>query len=125
MEFNKNIIISPTSNDFTLIFDGIDTYYLYYKEKEVMELTSGIKPKKLDMDTFGLTHIDIANFKEHDNYSELIDGIVKEIQKKIDVPNTQVLTLKNICGHLYDAQKKEDKLINNFNNSNPAIRIKQ
>ena len=124
MEFNKNVIISKSSNDFTLIYDGIDTYYLYYKEKEVMSLTSRDKPKDLDKNTFGLTHKDLTNFKGHDNYSELTDSIIKQIQKEIKIPNTQILTLKNICGQLYKAQKDENTLINNFNNSPTAIQNK-
>lgn len=124
VNFNKNVIISKTSNDFTLIYDGIDTYYLYYKEKEVMNLICGIKPKELDKKTFGLTQTDISNFKEHDSYLELTEKIIKEIENKIDVPNTQILTLKNICGQLYQAQKNKGRLIDNFKNSSTSIQEK-
>ena len=75
LEFNKNIIVSRTYKDFTLIFDGKETYYLYFEDKEIDKITN----RKC-------TPTDVYNDNFGDNYTnKLIFDDVDEIKKKLDI----------------------------------------
>lgn len=122
---NTNIIVSKESNDFILIYDkGDNKYYLYYQDMELIAFSSKTKPRTLDINTYGLSYTDMDNFKEHDNYLEEIENIFTEIKKKLDKPDKQLLTLKTICGQLYEAQKDEKKIIENVEKANSTIKDK-
>lgn len=76
LEFNKNIIVSRLYKDFTLIFDGIKTYYLYFEDKEIDKIK--IKGKCTPTDVYN----DVLN--KNMTYSSIFTN-EEEIKKKLDI----------------------------------------
>ena len=121
LKFNKNVIVSKQSNDFTLIYNKTPkTYYLYYQDKEIMQVKSKDSPKSLDDAVFG------KGIKQIDNLDdkELIKKFYIKIQDQINDESVTLTTLQNICSLLYSAEKHEERLIEYVEKSNKAIQEK-
>lgn len=121
MIINKNIIVSKQSNDFRLLYDkGAKTYYLYYKDEEIIEVTSKDRPKSLDDALFGKGITDIDNFKDED----IIKQLFIQIDNNINDKTISLRTLQNICSLLYSAEKSKDRLKEYIEEANPVIQEK-
>ena len=121
LKFNKNVIVSKQSNDVTLIYDKTPkTYYLYYQDKEIMQVKSKDRPKSLDDALFG------KGIKQIDNLDdkELIKKFYIKIQDQINNESVTLSTLQTICSLLHSAENDEERLIEYVEKSNKAIQEK-
>ena len=105
----KNYLIScsATSHNFTLMYDGIQTYNLFYDGELVVEEISAINPDKLNKECASLTTITIS-----ENENPLIKKIYECIEDNLSMNGNftdaqmkshEMLVLKNIASSLRES----------------------
>ena len=102
------ILCSTTSNQFTLLFDGLETYYLFYQGMELAKIKEPVTPSDLHKNYIHDKGLD--EIKEDDSKSEVISIVLKELENELGNDRFKILGgLKSLFGTLKDVQKGEYK----------------
>lgn len=100
------IIISVETYNFTLIFDEVETYYLFYDNELINTMNDAITPKEL----YKLTSKEVySNIQQMDN--EVIKVLTNELDNRLEKPFEKASTLKSLISTLKDAYKDKDYYI--------------
>lgn len=68
-QINLKVNISRTARGFTLIYDGVENYYLFYDNEEIGSIVSDLTPKQLYEEHFNnKNHTTSEVFNDIDNY---------------------------------------------------------
>lgn len=92
------IISSVTSKNFNVIFDGVETYFIFYNNELIDTIIDAINPKELYKLTNGKVYKDIKEDKPNKFINALINHIDPLFDKHSDkslVLNTLLISLKN------------------------------
>ena len=117
----NNIYCSRDCQDFTLLYDGFGTYYLYYQEECLTELEEDLNPKEIHKNNNWFAPY--SNFKETNN-NEFLNQLLDNIEAIIDnTPKNQhkIMTiLRDLIRTIKDAEVDPTYNAQYFTNA-PAI----
>ena len=137
VNFNKKVATSRPYRKFNLLYDGIETYYLFYKDEEQFNIISNELPDELHEKIFkGKDRITSSTFKSvliDDNsrissddgtYTELEVMLMKTIGELVEKPSARLVICQDLARTLKDAYKDSDKLSEHIHNCSEIIQDK-
>lgn len=130
IKFNKNIIVSRTYKELTLIYDGIENYYLYYQDKNI-DVFSNCKntPRDIHKENFKDNYTSSTIFSNEDEIKTKFDltqwliNNINDILKELK-PSAKLNTFQELIRTLKDAFIDEKVLSKLIENSSKVIRDK-
>ena len=106
--YSTKVLLTPAIKEFQLIYDGIDTYYLYRHDKELGSIQSKLKPNVYhDL----LFKTKLADFKELITKSqyELLSVLYENVSERVNKDEHRIGVIKDFFVHLTDLSKKTYK----------------
>ena len=137
VNFSKKVSASKPYHKFNLLYDGLETYYLFYKDKEIFSIISNELPKELHKKlmygedsitskTFTSISIDDNGKISSDDgkYTELEVQLIKSIGELIDKPSERLMVCQELIRTLKDSVIDSVKLSEHISNSSEIIQDK-
>ena len=137
VNFNKKVLVSRSYRDFNLIYDGLETYYLFYKDNEQFKLISNELPEQLHRklmtgedritsNTFKALSIDDTGKISSDDgrYTDLETKLIQTINKLVDKPASKLNICQELVRTLKDAYKDSELLSQLIGNCSDTIQGK-
>ena len=137
VNFSKKVLASKPYHKFNLLYDGLETYYLFYKDKEIFSIISNELPKELHKKlmygedsitskTFTSISIDDNGRISSDDgkYTELEVQLIKSIGELIDKPSERLVVCQELIRTLKDSFIDSVKLSEYISNSSEIIQDK-
>ena len=111
-------IVCATTEDFNLIYDGLENYFIFYQSEKVDTINDITNPKEL---------LKIINSKSYNDIeatedNPTIKGLITAIALKYDKPHQRLRLLKQILNDLIFVNEDDNLYIQHFRKAEAPIR---